>query len=109
MSPPEPESGTTEERHSAEDSATASAAAHFDAFLREMGLADGDMRRVILTGQIAKIIRTQGRGETADELILRFATPANSEAPGSDRPADPEHFGTFGAVNGTSRGNTASS
>ncbi|WP_234357256.1 hypothetical protein [Streptomyces sp. NBRC 110028] len=55
---------------------TGSTADHFDAFLQGMGLDAGDVRRGILTRQIAEILVTQGRNETAEELLRRFDAPA---------------------------------
>ncbi|MER6838988.1 hypothetical protein [Streptomyces platensis] len=52
------------------------AADHFEGFLARMGFADGDVRRVMLTKQIADIIKTQDRNETAEELLRRFDPPA---------------------------------
>ncbi|AGP59263.1 hypothetical protein [Streptomyces rapamycinicus] len=54
---------------------TGSTADHFDAFLRGMGLDADDVRRGILTRQIAEILVTQGRNETAEELLRRFDAP----------------------------------
>ncbi|WP_433859317.1 hypothetical protein [Streptomyces kronopolitis] len=53
------------------------AADHFEGFLAGMGFADGDVRRVMLAKQIADIIKTQDRNETAEELLRRFDPPAS--------------------------------
>ncbi|WP_030992808.1 hypothetical protein [Streptomyces sp. NRRL S-1813] len=49
---------------------------HFEAFLSGMGFTDGDDRRAMLAKQIADIIKTQDRNETAEELLKRFDPPA---------------------------------
>ncbi|MFG2491083.1 hypothetical protein ACGFSD_08490 [Streptomyces caniferus] len=59
------------------------AADHFGAFLAGMGFPDGDVRRTMLAKQIADIIKTQERHETAEELLKRFDPPA-SYTPDSD-------------------------
>ncbi|MEV5483326.1 MULTISPECIES: hypothetical protein [Streptomyces] len=59
------------------------AADHFEAFLAGMGFTDGDVRRGMLAKQIAEIIKTQDRNETAEELLRRFDPPA-SYAPDDD-------------------------
>jgi hypothetical protein len=59
----------------ASDERTPVTSDHFEAFLTGMGLADGAARRM-LTKQIADIIRTQDKHETADELLRRFDPPA---------------------------------
>ncbi|PJI99880.1 hypothetical protein BX264_0149 [Streptomyces sp. 2333.5] len=59
------------------------AADHFEAFLTGMGFTDGDARRTMLAKQIADIIKTQDRHETAEELLSRFDPPA-SYAPDND-------------------------
>ncbi|MDB1086563.1 hypothetical protein PJ985_03150 [Streptomyces sp. ACA25] len=58
----------------------ASAADHYDAFLRGMGLSEGDVRRTLLTKQIAHYLRTQDRHETADEISRRYDPPAAQAA-----------------------------
>lgn len=75
---------------------TPSAADHFDAFLREMGLETGDVRRSILTRQIAEVIVTQDRHETAEELLRRFDAPTT---PLTDN---------FDHLGGTTNGDSAS-
>ncbi|MFI0904289.1 helix-turn-helix domain-containing protein [Streptomyces sioyaensis] len=50
---------------------------------RGMGFTDGDARRTMLAKQIADIIKTQDRHETAEELLSRFDPPA-SYAPDND-------------------------
>ncbi|MGW9077156.1 hypothetical protein [Streptomyces kronopolitis] len=52
------------------------AADHFEGFLAGMGFTEGDVRRGMLTKQIADIIKTQDRNETAEELLRRFDPPA---------------------------------
>ncbi|MFB6436570.1 hypothetical protein ACFCVY_07265 [Streptomyces sp. NPDC056411] len=64
------------------------AADHFEAFLSGMGFADGDDRRVMLAKQIADIIKTQERNETAEELLRRFDPPA-SYTSGDDAAGEP--------------------
>ncbi|GAA2586279.1 hypothetical protein [Streptomyces tubercidicus] len=63
------------------------AADHFEAFLSGMGFTDGDDRRGMLAKQIADIIKTQERHETAEELLRRFDPPA-SYGPVDDAPSD---------------------
>lgn len=65
---------------------------HFDAFLTGMGFTSDDYRRVILTKQIADIIRTQDRHETADELLRRYDPPAAFTAHPDDEPEKPDHL-----------------
>ncbi|MCX5136455.1 hypothetical protein OOK06_30755 [Streptomyces sp. NBC_00340] len=62
---------------------------HFDAFLAGMGFTDGDVRRGMLTKQIADIIRTQDRHETADELLRRYDPPAFTSR-ADDQPEEPD-------------------
>lgn len=59
------------------------AADHFEAFLTGMGFTGEDVRRGMLAKQIADIIKTQDRHETAEELLRRFDPPA-SYAPADD-------------------------
>ncbi|MFZ3555052.1 MULTISPECIES: hypothetical protein [unclassified Streptomyces] len=63
-----------------------SAADHFEGFLNGMGVTDGDVQRM-LAKQIADIIKTQGRHETAEELLRRF-DPSADFATGDDGPSD---------------------
>lgn len=56
------------------------AADHFESFLGGMGFTDGDPRRVMLTQQIADIIKTQDRHETAEEILRRSAAPGGFSA-----------------------------
>ncbi|MFD9587614.1 hypothetical protein ACFWBM_23345 [Streptomyces sp. NPDC059980] len=63
---------------------------HFDAFLAGMGFTDGDVRRAMLTKQIADIIRTQDRHETADELLRRYDPQAFTSRT-DDQLEEPEH------------------
>ncbi|MEU9271934.1 hypothetical protein AB0E04_41995 [Streptomyces sp. NPDC048251] len=65
---------------------------HFDAFLTGMGFTSEDDRRVMLTKQIADIIRTQDRHETADELLRRYDPPADFTAHADNEPGAPEHL-----------------
>ncbi|MFC9285914.1 hypothetical protein [Streptomyces sp. NPDC057052] len=60
------------------------AADRFEVFLDSMGFTDGDVRRM-LAKQIADVIRTQDRHETAEDLLRRFDPPASS-APGDGEP-----------------------
>ncbi|GGN30584.1 hypothetical protein [Streptomyces fuscichromogenes] len=53
------------------------AAEHFEAFLNSMGFKDGDVRRAMLAKQIADVIKTQDRHETAEDLLRRFDPPAS--------------------------------
>ncbi|NEW72630.1 hypothetical protein G4H13_20025 [Streptomyces rapamycinicus] len=81
LSPPNTEDAEPEEADSLGTAdqplgQTGSTADHFDAFLQGMGLDAGDVRRGILTRQIAEILVTQGRNETAEELLRRFDAPA---------------------------------
>ncbi|MDX2540038.1 hypothetical protein [Streptomyces scabiei] len=64
---------------------------HFDAFLTGMGFTSGDDRRGMLTKQIADIIRTQDKHETADELLRRYDPPAAFTSNADDQPEEPEH------------------
>ncbi|WP_237547420.1 MULTISPECIES: hypothetical protein [Streptomyces] len=64
---------------------------HFDAFLTGMGFTSGDDRRGMLTKQIADIIRTQDKHETADELLRRYDPPAAFTSHADDQPEEPEH------------------
>ncbi|WP_234384890.1 hypothetical protein [Streptomyces sp. MMG1121] len=50
---------------------------HFEAFLNSMGFTDGDVRRAMLAKQIADVIKTQDRHETAEDLLRRFDPPAS--------------------------------
>jgi hypothetical protein len=61
---------------------------HFEAFLTGMGLADEDARR-ILTKQIADIIRTQDKHETADELLRHYDPPAAFNSHPHNQPEPP--------------------
>ncbi|MFD7940141.1 hypothetical protein ACFV4T_37495 [Streptomyces sp. NPDC059755] len=65
---------------------------HFDAFLTGMGFSSEDDRRAMLTKQIADIIRTQDRHETADELLRRYDPPADFTAHSDNEPDEPEHL-----------------
>ncbi|MEU1707549.1 hypothetical protein ABZ478_19340 [Streptomyces sp. NPDC005706] len=64
---------------------------HFEAFLTGMGFTDGDVRRGMLTKQIADIIRTQDRHETADELLRRYDPPVSFTSGADGQPEEPEH------------------
>jgi hypothetical protein len=67
------------------------AADHYEAFVTSMGFANGDARSGMLTKQIADIIRTQDKHETADELLRRYDPPASFAAHADDQPESPEH------------------
>ncbi|MER5659918.1 hypothetical protein [Streptomyces mirabilis] len=69
------------------------AADHFEAFLTGMGFTDGDARRGMLTKQIADIIRTQEKHETADELLRRYDPPAAFTSHADDQPESSEDPG----------------
>jgi hypothetical protein len=49
-----------------------SAADHFDAFLRAMGLDEGDPERALFARRVADLATKHGRPEIADEMIDRF-------------------------------------
>ncbi|MGX1541176.1 hypothetical protein [Streptomyces adustus] len=63
---------------------------HFEAFLTGMGFTDGDARRGLLTKQIADIIRTQEKHETADEILRRCNPPAAFTSHPDDQPEPTE-------------------
>ncbi|MEU3795983.1 hypothetical protein AB0F07_40470 [Streptomyces fructofermentans] len=69
------------------------AADHFEAFLTGMGFTNEDARRGMLTKQIADVIRTQDKHETADELLRRYDPPATFTAHADDQPESPDHPG----------------
>ncbi|MFC8678042.1 hypothetical protein ACFUEN_35800 [Streptomyces griseorubiginosus] len=64
---------------------------HFEAFLTGMGFTSGDDRRGMLTKQIADIIRTQDKHETADELLRRYDPPADFTAHEDDQSEEPDY------------------
>jgi hypothetical protein len=64
---------------------------HFEAFLTGMGFSSGDDRRGMLAKQIADVIRTQDKHETADELLRRYDPPAAFTAHADDQPEEPDH------------------
>ncbi|MEU8271339.1 hypothetical protein AB0B89_29790 [Sphaerisporangium sp. NPDC049002] len=61
----------------------ASAADHFDAFLRGMGFPEDDPQRALFSREVAEYAAKYGRPEVAAELVRRFDTP------------DPPHFDDF--------------
>jgi hypothetical protein len=56
-------------------SASRTPADHFDAFLMSMDLEEGNPERVLLSRQLADVLRKHGRQEVADELERRFDIP----------------------------------
>ncbi|MEU5247122.1 hypothetical protein AB0G81_23965 [Streptomyces asoensis] len=64
---------------------------HFEAFLTGMGLTRGDDKWAMLTKQIADVIRTQDKHETADELLRRYDPPADFATSADDPQDEPEH------------------
>lgn len=64
---------------------------HFEAFLTGMGFSSGDDRRGMLAKQIADVIRTQDKHETADELLRRYDPPAAFTAHADYQPEEPDH------------------
>jgi hypothetical protein len=58
-----------------------SAADHFDAFLRAMDLAEGDLQYALFAHQVAELAVAHGRPEVADEMMQRFDVPETAEHP----------------------------
>ncbi|MER7396714.1 hypothetical protein ABT381_14455 [Streptomyces sp. NPDC000151] len=67
-----------------------SAADHFEAFLSGMGFMDGDVRRGMLAKQVADVIKTQERYETAEELLRRYDPPASFTSDAEEPPDSPD-------------------
>ncbi|WP_275466150.1 hypothetical protein [Streptomyces noursei] len=70
------------------------AAEHFEAFLTSMGFPDGDVRRSMLAKQVAEVIKTQDRHETAEELLRRLDPPASYRPTDEDPPAGEDDAGS---------------
>jgi hypothetical protein len=61
---------------------------HFDAFLRSVGITDGDPRRALFVRQVAERATWHGMNDVGERLLQRFDTPTAPEP--DDTPAQPD-------------------